>query len=157
MSRRGEALVAIVNSKLDMAIAREQHWYRIPRESVEKRLKNYWAPEWLAFYQTKAFGSEAYAIHYYARVLKIQIVDRTQLFPNEPENEKSQKQYYRLDLSSLEELPQPIVSQRRRRIAFIPTTLVQLTTATEINDLYDSLYDSNILQARLLNRFQSSD
>jgi hypothetical protein len=140
MSRSGEVLVAIMNHKRDLEIAREQHWYRIPVASVEKLLKNRWPPEWIAFYQTKIFGSEAYSINYYARVLTIRKVQRFELFPEELENNKSQKHYYKLELSPLQELPQPIVSHRHRRITFIPTTFVQLTTAIEINDLYADLF-----------------
>jgi hypothetical protein len=137
MSNSGEVLVAILNNKRDFEIAREQHWYRIPVASVKKFLKQRWPPEWIAFYQTKIFGSEAYSIHYYARVLTIREVIRCELFPEERKNQKSQTYYYKLELSPLQELPQPIVSYRRRRIIFIPTTLVKLTTASEINDLYD--------------------
>jgi hypothetical protein len=135
MSRQGEVLVAILNNQRDLKIAREQHWYRIPVKSVEKFLKAQWSPEWLAFYQTKVFGSEAYAIHYYAHVSNIRKVYRWELFPEELPNQKSQNQYYKLELAPLEELPQPIVSHRRRRITFICTTLVALTTATEMSEL----------------------
>lgn len=138
MSRCGEVLVAIMNNKRDMEIAREQHWYRIPVDSVERFLRNRWPPEWLAFYQTKVFGSEAYAVHYYACVLQICKVGRYELFPDEPQSDKSQKIYYKLELSPLQELPQPIVSHRKRRITFISTTLVKLTTAITIHDLYDN-------------------
>ncbi|WAL60111.1 hypothetical protein [Thermocoleostomius sinensis] len=137
MSKPGEVLVAIMNNQRDLEIAREQHWYRIPVASVKKSLQRRWPPEWIAFYQTKVFGSEAYSIQYYARVLIIHKVMRCELFPEEQKNRKSQNYYYKLELSPLQELPHPIVSYRRRRIIFIPTTLVKLTTASEINDLYD--------------------
>ena len=64
----GEVLVAIVNNPFDLAMARDQHWYRIPVSSAEKWLKDRWPPQWLAFYQTKVFASEAHAVNYYARV-----------------------------------------------------------------------------------------
>ncbi|NJL36754.1 MAG: hypothetical protein HC899_08315 [Leptolyngbyaceae cyanobacterium SM1_4_3] len=133
--RRGEVLVAILNNKQDMQIAREQHWYRIPVESVEKFLKQHWAPEWLAFYQTKVFGDEAYAVNYYARVQNICKVRRCELFPDEALNEKSQKQYYKLEISDLQRLEVSIGSDRRRRIHFISTTLEKLKTAVNISDL----------------------
>ncbi|MGB0389756.1 MAG: hypothetical protein ACPGWR_33465 [Ardenticatenaceae bacterium] len=38
MSIRGEVLVAIMNEPRDLAIAREQHWYRIPVRSVKRLL-----------------------------------------------------------------------------------------------------------------------
>ena len=135
MSCPGEVLVAIINNKRDMEIARSQYWYRIPVDSVEKCLKQYWAPKWIAFYQTKVFGDEAFSINYYARILNIQTVARAELFPAETNEEKATKQYYKLELSPLQELPQPIVNTRKRRITFIPTTLVKLTTAVDLNDL----------------------
>lgn len=134
---RGEVLVAIMNNLLDFAIARDQHWYRIPVRSVENRLKTCWPPQWLAFYQTKVFGSEAHAVKYYARVLDIRQVSRWQLFPNEPRDEKGRKRYYQLILSPLQRLPYPILSRRWRYIVFIPTTWHKFMNAVEINDLYD--------------------
>lgn len=135
MARRGEVLVAIMNNRQDMAIAHKQHWYRIPVVSVERRLKHFWPPEWIAWYQTKAFGEEAYSINYCAQILDIQKCYRFELFPDEAENENSQKQYYKLELTALEKLSSSIVSQRQRRITFIPTTLVKLQSAIEVKDL----------------------
>jgi len=88
--QRGEMLVAIMNNPVDFAIARDQHWYRIPISSVNKWLKNRWPPRWLAFYQ-----NEAYAINYYAKVVDIQLAERWQLFPNELPNKKSISIVYR--------------------------------------------------------------
>jgi hypothetical protein len=48
---RGEVLVTIMNNPLDMMIARDQHWYRIPVQSVDNMLRDHWPPQWLAFYQ----------------------------------------------------------------------------------------------------------
>lgn len=134
---RGEVLVAIVQRALDLSYAREQHWYRIPVGSVEKRLKDRFPPQWLALYQTKAFGTEAYAVNYYAHVEKISVVTRRELFPDEPNDEKAQRRYYKLALGEMQRLPRPILSRRLRRIAFIPTTLDKFSNAVEINDLYD--------------------
>lgn len=134
---RGEVLVAIVQRPLDLSYALEQHWYRIPVESVEKRLKQCFPPRWLALYQTKAFGAEAYAVNYYAHVEKTLIVARRDLFPDEPHDAKAERRYYKLVLSPIERLLRPIVSRRLRRIVFIPTTMEKFTNAVEINDLYD--------------------
>jgi very-short-patch-repair endonuclease len=136
MGRRGEVLVAIISTQSDMDIARNQHWYRIPVPSVERRLKDCWPPERLAFYQTKEFGKEAYAVNYSARVLEVRQVSRRELFPNELMDEHTNRRYYRLSLSPLERLHHPILSRRWRRIIFIPTTLEKFARATEINDLY---------------------
>lgn len=135
--RRGEVLVAIMNQPSDLAIARDQHWYRIPVRSAKKLLKRRWPPEWLAFYQTKVFGSERYSVRYYARVIDVREAFRWQLFPDEPINDKTNRRYYQLVLSPLEQLPQAIPSLRWRRIVFIPTTWEKFHSATEINDLYD--------------------
>jgi very-short-patch-repair endonuclease len=137
MDTRGEVLVAIMNNLLDFVVARDHHWYRIPIQSAENLLKGRWPPQWLAFYQTKVFGSEAYAVNYYAQVLDIRKVFRWQLFPDQPHDEKGQRRYYQLLLSPLQRLPRPILSRRWRRIVFIPTTWQKFVNAVEINDLYD--------------------
>jgi very-short-patch-repair endonuclease len=134
---RGEVLVAIMNNKSDFKIAREEGWYRIPVASAKRFLKSRWPPQWLAFYQTKTFGKEAYAVRYYARVSRIYEVSRQQLFPDESPNPKAHKRYYKLEFSELRTLPTPILSRRYRRIVFIPTTWDKLIHALEINDLYD--------------------
>jgi very-short-patch-repair endonuclease len=137
MVTRGEVLVAILNNLLDFAIARDQHWYRIPVSSVHKWLKGRWPPQWLAFYQTKVFGSEAFAVNYYARVLNARQVYRWQLFPDQPHDEKGRRRYYQLILEPLRRLSRPILSRRWRRIVFIPTTWEKFSRASEVNDLYD--------------------
>lgn len=137
MSQRGEILVAIVNNMRDFAIINEQHWYRIPESSVKKWLKDRWPPQWIAFYQTKAFGSEAHAVNYYAQVIEIKRVLRTDLFPNEIPGKNSSKRYFQLILGPLQKLPKPIPSRRWRRIVFIPTTWQKFVNAVEINDLSD--------------------
>jgi len=137
MSARDEVLVAIINNLHDFNTAREKHWYRIPVSSKEKWLKERWPPKWLALYQTKKFGEEAYGVSYYAQVLDIRQVYRWQLFPDEPHTEKNTRRYYQLFLEPLRRLPKPILSRRRRRIIFISTLWQKFLSATEINDLYD--------------------
>jgi very-short-patch-repair endonuclease len=135
---RGEVLVAILNSPEDLRLAREAGWYRIPVTSARKWLGDRWPPRLLAFYQTKVFGPEAYAINHYAAVRSIRLVSRTQLFPDTPRNHpKANRRYYQLLLGELQQLPEPILSHRWRRIVFIPTTFVKFKAAVEINDLWD--------------------
>lgn len=135
--KRGEFLIAIVQRPLDLSYAREQHWYRIPVENVNKLLKRHWPPQWIGFYQTKAFGSEAYSVRYYAHVEGNAIVSRRELFPDEPMDEKSERKYYKLKLGEVVPWAYPIHSRRLRRIVFIPTTLKKFQNVSEINDLYD--------------------
>lgn len=138
MPERKNFLVAIVSRLSDFVIARDQNWYRIPVESVEKWLQDRWPPEGLAFYQTKVFKEEAFGIYYSCRVLKVRRVQRRELFPDLLDDPKASRFYYQLMLSPLERLPRPIPSLRRRRIVFIPTTREKFFGANEINDLYDS-------------------
>lgn len=130
-------VVAILNNLQDFAILEKHRWYRIPTTSADKWLRDHWPPQWLAFYHTKVFGSLAYGVHYFARVVDIRTVYRQQLFPDEPAGPRSGRRYYQLFVEPLRELPQPILSRQLRRIVFIPTTWQKFIDAVEINDLYD--------------------
>lgn len=136
-SGRGELLVAILNHPSDFDILRTHGWYRIPVSSVEKWLHKRWPPKWLAWYQTKPFGNEAFAVRYFGEVIDIRIVRRSQLFSDYRNDPKAQHRYYQIFVKSIQTLPQPIFSRRFRRIVFIPTTWEKFIAAVEINDLYD--------------------
>jgi very-short-patch-repair endonuclease len=142
---RGEVLVAIMNNQPDFAILQENSWYRVPVRSAPKQ----WPPRVLAFYQTKVFEDESYAVNYYGHVREIREVGRRDLFPNEAPNAKSGKRYYQVCLNSLQRLPKPIISRRWRRIVFIPTTWDLFAQAEEINDLYNTSPLENRLYAQL--------
>jgi len=130
---RGEVLIALLKEKSDFAILREQGWYRIPVASAPKR----WPPKWLAFYQPKVFKEESFRVRHYGEVADIQVVLRSELFPNEFESARSDQRYYKLTLKRLEALDQPILSPRPRRLVFIPTTWEKFELAGQINDLFD--------------------
>jgi hypothetical protein len=125
-------LVAVMNNHRDFEIAQQQHWYRIPLSHTPRRL----GAEYLAFYQTQAFGQERWAIHYYAPIRRVHLAQRRDLLPEESEHPRADDWYYRIEIGPLECLPSPIPSRRLRRIAFIPTTLARLLSAREINDLW---------------------
>jgi len=129
-------LVAIIRTPADLELARDAHWYRIPVSSVHPRLEEHWPPRWLAFYQPKVFGHEAYAVRYYARMESVEIAQRWQLFPSEAPSGRGNRRYYKMNLGPLQALAQPIISRRLRRIVFIPTDWRRFTTAQEINDLF---------------------
>lgn len=130
---KGEVLVALLKGKADFAILQEQAWYRIPVEHAPGR----WPPNVLAFYQPRAFGPEAFQVRYYGEVDEIQVVKRGVLFPNEFTSTRSDREYYRISLKTLESLTQPILSYRHRRLLFIPTTWYKFSRAEQINDLFD--------------------
>jgi very-short-patch-repair endonuclease len=144
-----QLLVAVLNNTTDLKIATEACWYRVPIPSAEKWLPRRWPPQWLAFYQTKVFGAEAFAINYYARIRKIRRATRQQLFPAEPPGPKSAKRYFQLLLDPLQKLRRPIRSKRWRRIVFIPTTWGKFVHAEEINDLYDESPLEDLLWSQL--------
>jgi len=137
MPRSGEVLVAILKSQQDFEIARTQNWYRIPVEAADRLLIERWPPKWLALYQTGKFGGQAFSVNYVAPVRSISTVQRFELFPDDPRDERSQRWYYKILFDELRLLETPILSRKLRRIVFIPTTLQKLRAATEINDLFD--------------------
>jgi hypothetical protein len=125
-------LVVVINNQWDLRMAQEQGWYRIPLRRAPRQV----AADYLAFYQTAAFGEEKWAINYFAPVRRYHVVRRRDLLPQEAHHPRAEDLYYRVEIGSLERLPAPIASRRLRRITFIATTLERLMTATEINDLW---------------------
>ena len=67
----------------------------------------------------------------------IEVATRQQLFPEEKENYKSKRSYYKISFKKVETLPKPILSRRWRRIVFIQTTYKKFINAVEVNDLFD--------------------
>jgi very-short-patch-repair endonuclease len=130
-----DTLVALLRDLNDYNIALEQHWYRIPVNSPPKIVKEN-RIKYLAFYQTSKFGTDAFIVRWFAKVKKIKIVHRDDLFEKEATNKKSRKIYYKLEFDKLRELPKPIPSLRHRPIIFVETTYKKLLNATEINDLF---------------------
>ncbi len=147
--RHGEVLIGIMNRKADFEILREALWYRIPVQSWQRfRLGQ---PRWLAIYHTKVFDADAYKVQYYGRVKRIDRAPRQKLFPAEPLNPKSDREYYRIYLHTLERLPAPIVSPHPRRNPFIATTGRKFKEAGQINDLFDE----SPLEDRLWEEFKA--
>ncbi|MES2387534.1 MAG: hypothetical protein V4543_06000 [Bacteroidota bacterium] len=128
-------LVAIINNLTDFARAQVGGWYRIPTDKAPPIVKS-GRIKLLAFYHTGRFKKEKFSIRYYASVLSVEEAERRVLFPLEPENVKSGKRYYKINLSELRALPQPIVSLRQRRILFITTTAKKLYESKEIEELF---------------------
>jgi very-short-patch-repair endonuclease len=129
------ALVAVMNNKADFARAANEHWYRIPVRSAPQRV-DFARLSRLAFYQTKVFGDEKWAVNYHTEVRDVDRVKRIELLSQERDHPRAQDEYHRLKIGDLERLAKPIPSRRWRRIVFIPTTTEKLFQAEEINDLY---------------------
>ncbi len=137
MNKACELLVGIVNTVSDFNLILNEHWYRVPQDTVEGFLRNRWPPQWIAFYQSGQIKNEPFLIKHYAKVSEIKIATRKELFPTEKTNTQSDKIYYKLIFNEIHTLPKPVLSRRWRRIVFIDTTLEKLKNAKEINDLYD--------------------
>ncbi len=126
-------LVAVMNDPRALEIARTEGWYRIPVRRAPPRV----GADYLAFYQTGAFGpEERWTVNYYAPIRRFRIVRRRDLLPDEADHPRADDEYYKIEIGPLESLPRPIPSRRLRRITFIPTTLTRLLNADEINDLW---------------------
>jgi hypothetical protein len=131
-------LVAVLTSPRDLEIARAQGWYRIPLARAPARL----AADYLAFYQTAAFGPERWSVRWFAPVLRLRLLSRRELLPAEPDHPRAGERYYRVDLGPLAALPLPVPAARLRRVAFIPTSFGQLRRAADVRELWRPPEDS---------------
>jgi len=127
-------LVAVMNDPRDLAIAREQHWYRVPVKRAPKRV----GADYLALYLTGAFPpGERHRVSWYAPILAYRLTTRVDLLPGEAKHPRAQEQYFKIEIGPLQRLAHPIPSPKLRRITFIPTTMERLLNAREIGDLWD--------------------
>ena len=133
LSSSQRVLVAVMNDWRDFENARDEGWYRIPLKRAPRRV----GADYLAFYQTKAFDDEKWAVNYYAPTRRYRLVTRAELLPEEADHPRAAEQYYKVEIGPVQRLSRPIPSKRLRRITFIPTTLERLLKAEEINDLWD--------------------
>lgn len=124
-------LVAIVNNPRDLEIARLLGWYRIPLRTAPKVV----AVDFLAFYQTGAFGDEKWCIKNIAPVRGHELTTRAELLKTEPDHPRAKEEYYKIQLGPLESLPKPILAETWHRITFLYTTGEYLLGATSVNDL----------------------
>src|SRR5690606_41248900 len=60
--------------------------------------------KYIAFYMGKNFKENGFKIQYYGKISNIQLMTRKELFPNEIENDKSDKLYYKISIDTLEKL-----------------------------------------------------
>ena len=124
-------LVAVLNNPRDLEIARLLGWYRIPLRTAPKVV----SVDYLAFYQTGAFGEEKWRIEYVAQVRGHELTTRSELLKTEPDHPRAKEEYYKIQLGPLERLVQPILADTWRRITFLYTTGEYLLAARSVNDL----------------------
>jgi hypothetical protein len=124
-------LVAIVRHPRDLEIARVLGWYRIPLAFSPKTLH----VDWLAFYQTAAFGAERWTVRWTAPVRGFELTTRAALLRAEPGHSRAAEPYFKLQLGPLVALPRPILSQRWHRFTFLYTTGDRILAAKDLRDL----------------------
>lgn len=125
-------LIAVITRPRDLQIAREQGWYRIPVSRAPAQL----AADYLAFYQTAAFGAERWSVRYYTPIYKYRIATRKELLPEEATHPRANEQYYCLEIGSIEALALPVPAARLRRVTFISTTFGQIRRARDVRELW---------------------
>lgn len=141
-------LVAIMNKPRDLEIARLLGWYRIPLRSAPKVI----AVDYLAFYQTAAFGEAKWRIEYIAPVRGHELTTRLELLKDEPDHPHARREYYKVALGALQRLPQPTLAAGWRRITFFYTTGEYLLRAQTVNDLVVASQERPILWQALRER-----
>lgn len=141
-------LVAVMTKPRDLEIARLLGWYRIPLRSAPKVI----AVDYLAFYQTGTFGEYKWRIQYLAPVRGHELTTRAELLQDEYDHPRARDEYYKIQIGSLVQLPQPILAKTWRRITFLYTTGDYLLAADTINDLVVRSEERNLLWQALRER-----
>jgi len=139
-------LVAIMNDQRDWALVQDEGWYRLPVKHAPPSAPDF---GWLAFYFTKTFGENRWAIHYYAPIQGHELVTRRDLIPSETDHPRAGAWYYALQLGPLEPKLPPVVANRWRRVTFIVTSGDRFINAHEINDLFEEESPAGQLFVRL--------
>jgi len=91
--------------------------------------------DYLAFYQTGAFGEEKWRIQYVAPVRGFELTTRGELLKDEIDHPHARHEYYKVQIGSLVRLPEAVLAGKWRRITFLYTTGEYLSNARTINDL----------------------
>ncbi len=124
-------LLAVMNEPRDLEIARLLGWYRIPLRSAPRVI----GVDYLAFYQTAAFGEQGSAIQWIAPLRGHELATRRELFKDEPDHPRAAHEYYKIQLGPLELLPRPVTGGKWRRITFAYTLGEALLSAQTTDDL----------------------
>lgn len=129
-------LVGVINRQRDLKIMLEQHWYRIPQKQLSRGV----FAEYIAFFLSgsAAKGRGGSGIYYYAPRRGVELVYRRDLLPDEPNHERANAAYYKIQLDDAIARIPPVINSSRRTIDFIHTTWDRFVNAREIKDLYST-------------------
>jgi len=145
-------LVCLLPVPRDLEIARLLGWYRIPLRTAPKVV----AVDYLAFYQPSAFGERGGQIEYVAEVRGHELTTRAELLKDEANHPRAREEYYKIQIGGLEKLPQPIKSDKWKRLTFLYTTGEYLLKAKTLNDLVVDGDERQLLWRSLRERAENS-
>lgn len=146
-------LVAVLNNLRDFEIARLLGWYRIPLNSAPKVV----AVDYLAFYQTAAFGDAKWRIQTIAPVLGHELTTRAELLKDEADHPRANQAYYKIQLGPLVSLTEPILADGWRRITFLYTTGEYLLRARRVKELVVKSDERQLLWQALRERSHQAE
>lgn len=141
-------LVCLLPSPRDLEIARLLGWYRIPLRTAPKVV----AVDYLAFYQTSAFGARGGRIEYIAEVRGHELTTRAELLKDEPNHLRAKEEYYKIQIGGLEKLKEPVSAGKWKRITFLYSTGEYLLKAKTLHDLVVDGEERQILWRSLRER-----
>ncbi|HNA89054.1 MAG TPA: hypothetical protein PK989_07095 [Anaerolineales bacterium] len=124
-------LVCLLPTPRDLEIARLLGWYRIPLRTAPKVV----VVDYLAFYQPAAFGDHSGQIEFIAQVRGHELTTRGELLRDEKDHPRANEEYYKIQLGGLEKLPEPIRTDKWKRLTFLYSTGEYLLQAKTLNDL----------------------
>jgi hypothetical protein len=109
--------------------------------------------EYLAFYQTAAFGNEhRWQIEFMAEMRGHELVTRGELLRDEPDHPRAHEEYFKIALGPLLKLPKSIKAGKWRRLTFLFTTGEKMKAAEMVQDLVLDESDRKILWRTLRDR-----
>ena len=142
-------LVGVLPSQKDYEIARLLGWYRIPMRMAPKIVD----VDYLAFYQTSAFGVEhRWRIEAFAEVKGNELTTRRELLRDEPDHPRANEEYYKIQLGPLQIRKNPIPAEKWKRITFFYTLGHLFNQAQTINELVVKTDEREILWQNLRER-----
>jgi hypothetical protein len=147
-------LVGVMPEQRDLEIARVLGWYRMPLRFAPKVIN----VDYLAFYQTGAFGEEhRWRIESIAEVRGQELTTRGELFRDEPDHPRANEEYYKIQIGPLQQLPRPILAGGWKRVTFLYTTGELFSDAETINDLVVKSDERKLLWQSLRERALQMD
>ena len=141
---RKTALIAILKEPADLALAAQDHWYRIPLKHAPKHAFTH-----IAFYQPACFKPEGKCITSYARVAGRATCRRIDLFPGQPAHPAAMRFYLKYSLGPLIKLPRPIPNTSGTRVMFGYAPLHRLKHAPDLLAIFNTVPVENLMCAAL--------